>query len=79
MANSLTPNNGLDLNDPTQYHTDGQLFLTEAFKIIMTEVLCKGTDVNEKVCLYCICFVQKQVCAEIVLKLVNNVSVEGGP
>ncbi|XP_062314725.1 cysteine sulfinic acid decarboxylase [Osmerus eperlanus] len=50
MANGLTPNNGLDLNDPSQYHTDGQLFLTEAFKIIMTEVLRKGTDVNEKVC-----------------------------
>ena len=52
MANGLTPNNGFDLTDPSQYHTEGQLFLTEAFKIIMTEVLRKGTDVNEKVCLF---------------------------
>ncbi|XP_023689811.1 cysteine sulfinic acid decarboxylase isoform X1 [Paramormyrops kingsleyae] len=31
-------------------HTEGQSFLTEAFKVILEEVLTKGTDVNEKVC-----------------------------
>lgn len=50
MANGISPLNGYDLNDPAQYHRDGQLFLSEAFNIIMTEVLRKGTDVNEKVC-----------------------------
>lgn len=38
-----------DLTDPLINHADGQLFLHEAFKIIVEEVLCKGTDVKEKV------------------------------
>uniref|UniRef100_A0A8C8JNR1 Cysteine sulfinic acid decarboxylase n=1 Tax=Oncorhynchus tshawytscha TaxID=74940 RepID=A0A8C8JNR1_ONCTS len=38
------------LNEPLLDHREGQLFLTEAFKVILEEVLCKGTDVNEKVC-----------------------------
>jgi hypothetical protein len=37
------------LNEPLLDHREGQLFLTEAFKVILEEVLCKGTDVNEKV------------------------------
>uniref|UniRef100_A0A8C7FBE4 Cysteine sulfinic acid decarboxylase n=1 Tax=Oncorhynchus kisutch TaxID=8019 RepID=A0A8C7FBE4_ONCKI len=36
------------LNEPLLDHREGQLFLTEAFKVILEEVLCKGTDVNEK-------------------------------
>ncbi|KAI4789774.1 hypothetical protein KUCAC02_035038 [Chaenocephalus aceratus] len=39
-----------DLNDPLVDHSAGQLFLSEAFKIILQEVLCKGTDVKQKVC-----------------------------
>ncbi|KAM4610103.1 cysteine sulfinic acid decarboxylase-like [Polymixia lowei] len=39
-----------DLNETLVDHSEGQLFLTEAFNIIMEEVLCKGTDVKEKVC-----------------------------
>ncbi|TNN82531.1 Cysteine sulfinic acid decarboxylase [Liparis tanakae] len=39
-----------DLNEPLVDHTEGQLFLTDAFKIMMEEVLCKGTDVKHKVC-----------------------------
>lgn len=38
-----------DLNEPLIDHSEGQLFLNEAFKIIMDEVLRKGTDVREKV------------------------------
>ncbi|CAB1343458.1 unnamed protein product [Coregonus sp. 'balchen'] len=38
------------LNEPLLDHREGQLFLTEAFKVILEEVLCKGIDVNEKVC-----------------------------
>ncbi len=38
-----------DLNEPLIDHSEGQLFLNEAFKIIMEEVLCKGTDVKQKV------------------------------
>lgn len=30
-------------------HSEGQLFLTEAFKIIVEETIRKGTDVQEKV------------------------------
>ncbi|TKS77626.1 Cysteine sulfinic acid decarboxylase [Collichthys lucidus] len=37
-------------NGPFIDHAEGQLFLTEAFKIIVEEVLCKGTDVKQKVC-----------------------------
>lgn len=39
-----------DLNEPLIDHGEGQHFLNEAFKILMDEVLCKGTDVNQKVC-----------------------------
>ncbi|XP_031700960.1 cysteine sulfinic acid decarboxylase isoform X1 [Anarrhichthys ocellatus] len=39
-----------DLDEPPVDHTEGQLFLNDAFKIIMEEVLCKGTDVKQKVC-----------------------------
>ncbi|XP_047187196.1 cysteine sulfinic acid decarboxylase isoform X4 [Scophthalmus maximus] len=39
-----------DLNEPLIDHIEGQLFLNETFKIIVEEVLRKGTDVKEKVC-----------------------------
>ncbi|XP_044207782.1 cysteine sulfinic acid decarboxylase isoform X2 [Thunnus albacares] len=39
-----------DLNEPLTNHSEGQLFLNEAFKIIVEEVLCKGTDIKQKVC-----------------------------
>ncbi|KAJ0036771.1 hypothetical protein NQD34_005448, partial [Periophthalmus magnuspinnatus] len=39
----------LDLNEPIIDHAEGQLFLNEAFKILMEEVLCKGTDAKQKV------------------------------
>uniref|UniRef100_A0A8C2Z8J3 Cysteine sulfinic acid decarboxylase n=1 Tax=Cyclopterus lumpus TaxID=8103 RepID=A0A8C2Z8J3_CYCLU len=39
-----------DLNEPLVDHTEGQLFLNDTFKIIMEEVLCKGTDIKHKVC-----------------------------
>uniref|UniRef100_A0A3Q3LBI1 Cysteine sulfinic acid decarboxylase n=1 Tax=Mastacembelus armatus TaxID=205130 RepID=A0A3Q3LBI1_9TELE len=39
-----------DLNEPLIDHAEGQDFLNEAFKVIMDEVLCKGTDVKQKVC-----------------------------
>ena len=38
-----------DMNYPLIDHSEGQLFLNEAFKIIIEEVLCKGTDVKQKV------------------------------
>lgn len=44
----ITAGNGY-LNEPLIDHAEGQLFLTEAFKIIVEEVLCKGTDVKQKV------------------------------
>lgn len=37
------------LCEPLIDHSEGQLFLNEAFKIIVEEVLRKGTDVNQKV------------------------------
>ena len=43
------PDNLHDLTEPLIDHTEGQLFLNETFKIIMEEVLSKGTDVREKV------------------------------
>lgn len=43
------PDNLHDLSEPLIDHSEGQLFLNEAFKIIMEEVVCKGTDVTEKV------------------------------
>lgn len=33
-------------------HSEGQLFLTEAFKIIVDEVLSKGTSIQQKVLIY---------------------------
>ncbi|XP_072223579.1 cysteine sulfinic acid decarboxylase isoform X2 [Leuresthes tenuis] len=39
-----------DLSEPLIDHEEGQLFLNEAFKIIVEEVFCKGTDVKQKVC-----------------------------
>ncbi|XP_047427309.1 cysteine sulfinic acid decarboxylase isoform X2 [Mugil cephalus] len=39
-----------DLNEPLVDHAEGQHFLNEAFKIIVEEVLCKGTDATQKVC-----------------------------
>ncbi|KAI9530698.1 hypothetical protein NQZ68_000189 [Dissostichus eleginoides] len=44
------PANLRDINEPLIDHSEGQLFLNEAFKIIIEEVLCKGTDVQQKVC-----------------------------
>uniref|UniRef100_A0A8P4KNN3 Cysteine sulfinic acid decarboxylase n=1 Tax=Dicentrarchus labrax TaxID=13489 RepID=A0A8P4KNN3_DICLA len=44
------PANLRDLGEPLIDHSEGQLFLNEAFKIMMEEVLCKGTDVKQKVC-----------------------------
>ncbi|KAK5923704.1 hypothetical protein CgunFtcFv8_000649 [Champsocephalus gunnari] len=44
------PANLRDINEPLIDHSEGQLFLNEAFKIIIEEVLCKGTDVKQKVC-----------------------------
>lgn len=38
-----------DLSKPLIDHAEGQLFLNEAFRIIVEEVLCNGTDVNRKV------------------------------
>ncbi|KAM8862901.1 acidic amino acid decarboxylase GADL1-like isoform 2-T2 [Spinachia spinachia] len=39
-----------DLSEPLVNHKEGQLFLNDAFKIIMEEVLCKEADVKQKVC-----------------------------
>ncbi|KAM9785521.1 cysteine sulfinic acid decarboxylase [Neosynchiropus ocellatus] len=39
-----------DLSEPLVDHQEGQRFLKEAFSIILEEVFCKGTDVQEKVC-----------------------------
>uniref|UniRef100_A0A8C2Z876 Cysteine sulfinic acid decarboxylase n=1 Tax=Cyclopterus lumpus TaxID=8103 RepID=A0A8C2Z876_CYCLU len=49
---SITPESHIlcDLNEPLVDHTEGQLFLNDTFKIIMEEVLCKGTDIKHKVC-----------------------------
>uniref|UniRef100_A0A1A8LWU9 Cysteine sulfinic acid decarboxylase n=1 Tax=Nothobranchius pienaari TaxID=704102 RepID=A0A1A8LWU9_9TELE len=37
-----------DPTDPLIDHAEGQLFLNEAFKVIVEEVLCKGTDATQK-------------------------------
>ncbi|XP_030623271.1 cysteine sulfinic acid decarboxylase isoform X2 [Chanos chanos] len=43
--------NGLhNLSEPNEQQSHGELFLTEAFKVIVEEAVRKGTDVNEKVC-----------------------------
>ncbi|CAB1336683.1 unnamed protein product, partial [Coregonus sp. 'balchen'] len=39
-----SPNDLLHLNEPLMDHREGQLFLTQAFKVIMEEMLWKGTD-----------------------------------
>uniref|UniRef100_A0A8C6P129 Cysteine sulfinic acid decarboxylase n=1 Tax=Nothobranchius furzeri TaxID=105023 RepID=A0A8C6P129_NOTFU len=39
-----------DPTDPLIDHAEGQHFLNEAFKVIVEEVLCKGTDATQKVC-----------------------------
>uniref|UniRef100_A0A8C2Z891 Cysteine sulfinic acid decarboxylase n=1 Tax=Cyclopterus lumpus TaxID=8103 RepID=A0A8C2Z891_CYCLU len=41
---------GIKKEWPLVDHTEGQLFLNDTFKIIMEEVLCKGTDIKHKVC-----------------------------
>lgn len=46
-------------------HSEGQLFLTEAFKIIVDEVLNKGTDVQQKV--FRVAFV-----SEFILSILNT-------
>uniref|UniRef100_A0A3Q0S7T1 Cysteine sulfinic acid decarboxylase n=1 Tax=Amphilophus citrinellus TaxID=61819 RepID=A0A3Q0S7T1_AMPCI len=46
----MEPANHHDLNESLIDHAEGQFFLNEAFKIIMEEVLSKGTDVKQKVC-----------------------------
>ena len=48
-ADGQDPANLRDINEPLIDHSEGQLFLNEAFKIIIEEVLCKGTDVKQKV------------------------------
>ncbi|KAM4611058.1 cysteine sulfinic acid decarboxylase-like [Polymixia lowei] len=56
MASTVTENNDQtttndnEANESPTDHSDGQMFLTEVFKVIMEEVLCKGTAVKEKVC-----------------------------
>lgn len=35
--------------EPDIYESDGTLFLTEAFKVIVEEILHKGTDIKQKV------------------------------
>nr|BAL22277.1 cysteine sulfinate decarboxylase [Anguilla japonica] len=42
--------NGQHLNGPLPDHAEGQHFLKEAFRIILEEALCQGTDTKEKVC-----------------------------
>ncbi|XP_034731661.1 cysteine sulfinic acid decarboxylase isoform X3 [Etheostoma cragini] len=49
-ANGLESANLHDLSEPFVDNSEGQLFLNEAFKIIVEEVLCRGTDVKQKVC-----------------------------
>lgn len=58
-----------DLNEPLVDHAEGQLFLNNAFKIIMEEVLCKGTDIKQKVS-WCLkshrCAVYREYSAECI-------------
>lgn len=42
-------NGHVHLEDSDRYESEGKLFLTEAFKVIMEEILHKGTDLKEKV------------------------------
>lgn len=41
-----------DLDESIIDHAEGQRFLNEAYKILMEEVLCQGTDAEQKVCRY---------------------------
>uniref|UniRef100_A0A8C1I2U4 Cysteine sulfinic acid decarboxylase n=1 Tax=Cyprinus carpio carpio TaxID=630221 RepID=A0A8C1I2U4_CYPCA len=43
-------NGHVHLEESDMYESDGKLFLTEAFNVIMEEILHKGTDSEEKVC-----------------------------
>ncbi|XP_051516159.1 cysteine sulfinic acid decarboxylase-like isoform X1 [Myxocyprinus asiaticus] len=43
-------NGHVHLEESELYDSDGKLFLTEAFQVIMEEILNKGTDIKEKVC-----------------------------
>uniref|UniRef100_A0A672M7A3 Cysteine sulfinic acid decarboxylase n=1 Tax=Sinocyclocheilus grahami TaxID=75366 RepID=A0A672M7A3_SINGR len=43
-------NGHVHLEESDMYESDGKLFLTEAFNVIMEEILHKGTDLKEKVC-----------------------------
>lgn len=38
-----------DLKDPLIDHAEGKCFLDKAIQIIVEEVLCKGTDIKQKV------------------------------
>lgn len=42
-------NGNVHLEDSDMYESEGKLFLTEAFKVIMEDILHKGTDLKEKV------------------------------
>lgn len=42
-------NGHVHLEESDMDESDGKLFLTEAFNIIMEEILHKGTDLKEKV------------------------------
>lgn len=42
-------NGHVHLEESDMYESDGKLFLTEAFNVIMEEILHKGTDSKEKV------------------------------
>lgn len=42
-------NGHVHLEESDMYESDGKLFLTEAFNVIMEEILHKGTDLKEKV------------------------------
>lgn len=46
----MTSSSDPDLSEPLVDHQEGQRFLQEAFSIIVEEVFCRGTDVQEKVC-----------------------------
>lgn len=51
MSSSKEYMNGhVHLEESDMYESDGKLFLTEAFNVIMEEILHKGTDSEEKVC-----------------------------
>lgn len=49
---SEEPSSPHDSEESLINHSEGQLFLTEAFKLIVDEVLSKGTDSQQKVLIY---------------------------